>query len=488
MLYGINYGRQPMAHPDNAWREGLFLLAGRFRRSVALAVIFVAGGAAFGVGARYIMPASYISTTQLLFDPRGLKVFSNELTSGNYDANAAINFVESQMAVLQSEGVLARVLEKGCARAASDSVEAYCPTDTAKSDASRALFDLRKNVSTQRAERSFVVDIKTQAPTPESAARLGGDIVDAYRIEEAESRAAAARQLTAELNGRLNALREVLRKSEAKAARFRRDKNLLMVGDRLLVEQRLAAATSTLSEAQSKFDRAEARMHQVASALNNRAALGSLGVDADTRALQILLERRDQLRVEVAPIAARAGARHPALIEGRSKLNQVDGAIRVATDALKRTTQSDLARARNERDNIARTVADLSAKVTKAHQSLTELKTIEQEVFANRKLLESFETRSRETSEFGRIDSANLRVISAPTPPVRQNPVRGFVVWGAVGSVGGFVLAIGWMALGEMIATARRQRRRVHPTETDEDGTVVSLQMKADAFARYRYG
>lgn len=494
MPYFLRYGRpsHERAHPHTAWREGFSLLFARFRRSVALVALLICAGAALGVGARYLTPSSFVATSQLLFNPRGLKVFNNELTSGSYDAYYAINFVESQMAVLQSESVLTRVLDRTCASpdaaAARNPIPGYCLQASAAGGRARALAELQKLIVVRRAERSFVVDIQTRASTPEAAARLGVEIVEAYRTEEAESRAAATRQLTEELNSRLESLRATVKQSEDKAAQFRRDKNLLQIGDRLMVEERLFSATTALSEAQSKYDRAEARMHQVDTALNNRAALGSLGVDADTRALQVLLERRDQLRVEVAPIAARAGARHPALIEGRSKLAQVDGAINVATESLRKAARSDLSRARSERANIERTVADLSAKVAKAHQAKIDLKTIEQETAANRKVLESFEMRAREASEFGRIDSANLRVVSSPTPPTRENPLKGFILWGAIGALAGMILSIGAIAIAELAASVKRPGGRSDPDQDDGDDTVAALRLKAEAFARYRYG
>lgn len=493
MTYSINYGRRSLdrSHSDNAWRESLALLFARLRRSTGLVLLCVAGGAALGAAARYATPATFMATTQLLFDPRGLKVFNNELTSGSYDANAGVNFVESQMAVLQSEGVLTRVLD-GCGAARDDAdfttTRAYCSLGGVEADRARALSELQKLVAVRRAERSFVVDIQTRAPSPEAAARLGRDVVDAYRAEEADSRAAAAKQLTAGLSGRLTVLREALKASEDKAAKFRRDRNLMQIGDRLLVEQRLAAATNALSEAQSRADRAEARMHQINSLLGDRTALAVLALDADTRALQILLERRDQLRVEIAPLAARAGARHPALIEERSKLSQIERAVGAATTSLSRTAQSDVARARSERANIERTIADLTAKVTKARQATIELTTMEQEIAANRKLLESFETRSREADEFSRIDAGNLRIVSSPTPPVRQNPLKGFVLWGAAGALAGLILSIGWLALAELLASAKRRKPDADPWSDEHEAAVVSLKLRADAFAKYRYG
>ena len=109
------------APTPNPWRPALRFLASRLRRWVwvILAAGCLAGLAGVAIKA-FLLPNTYSATTQLLFDPHGFKVFSNDLKTGHYDANAAINFVESQMAVLQSERVLSRVIDSECATAIID--------------------------------------------------------------------------------------------------------------------------------------------------------------------------------------------------------------------------------------------------------------------------------------------------------------------------------------------------------------------------------
>ena len=70
---------------------------------------------------------------------------------------------------------------------------------------------------------------------------------------------------------------------------------------------------------------------------------------------------------------------------------------------------------------------------------------------------------------------------------VDENPAKGFVVWGAVGAGAGLILSVGVVAALALLAGLRRRRRDDQFGGGDEGG-VDALQMKAEAFARYRYG
>ena len=84
------------AAAPNPWRPTLDFLISCLRQWLWAIVACGFLGGVVGVGAKAWLPTPYSSTAQLLFDPRGFKIFNNELTSGNYDANAAVNFVRAR--------------------------------------------------------------------------------------------------------------------------------------------------------------------------------------------------------------------------------------------------------------------------------------------------------------------------------------------------------------------------------------------------------
>ena len=453
-----------------------------------LAVCALAGVGAGLVG-KYILPTKYESSTQLLFDPRGFKLFNNDLTIGNYDANAAINYVESQMGVLQSERVLSRLVQSACFDSEKADPAAYgltgvCPKTDARGDWDATLSLLRRSLTVKRAERSFVVDVGMTGPSPEVAARRASGIVAAYLEEDAATRNDAAARLTADLSSRLDNLRAAVAQSEAKAERYRRDKNLIRVGDKLLVEQQLASATTALNDTQIKLDRSSARLKQIDAAAQSPNTLGALGADADTRALAQLLEQRNRALVEIAPLAARVGARHPSLVAARSSLSQLDRAIASETRAIRFAARADVARAQGEEQILAKTVANLSTKVTQARQSEIELREIAQEVDANRKLLESFETRSREAKEFGRIDTGNLRIVSMARAPERQKLAPKMAIFGGLGMFVGLLIGFAVLAAMSLMSFLRSGGSRAPAPNQPLPQSYMPIEVPV----RYRFG
>lgn len=482
----------------NPWRSTLKQVFRAVRRRWWVLPLCVLTGAVVGIAARLHVPTQYNATAQLLFDPRGLRVFNNDISTGYYDANAAINFVESQMVVIRSDRVYARAVAALCSgKPVAGSVKpptamdfkGICYADGNKIVGPKALFELRKRITVKRTERSFVVDVTAVHHTPAMAAHTATTVVNAFIEEDAATRAEASRRLTQELQGRLDALRQKLRESEAKSDAFKRSRDLIRVSDRLLVEQRLAAATAAMNESQGKLDRATARTRQIEAAARNPSALGALGAEADTRGLLVLVERRNAVLVELAPLAARAGARHPGLIEVRSRLAEVERSIAAEMNGIRAAARADLSRVQSEQATLAKTVANLSGKLAGSRQAEAELRTLDQEVEANRKVLETFENRSREANEFGKIDSANLRVVSTARPPPPQQMMPRLVLWGTAGGVVGLMLAFAGLAASTLL----RLRREAQAAEQDIDPArtvngAYAMQLRAQAFARYKYG
>ena len=429
---------------EPAWMPAISELAAstwRWRWRLLACGVIAAG---FGMGLRLAYPGNYAATEQLLFDPQGLKVFANDASSARFDANAQIDFVESQMGVLMSERVLARVLQRECPPAAEPpkSFQRLCGDAPA-----RAIDGLRKIYSVKRGERSFLVDVMAVADAPDFAARLASELTESYIAEDAASRAATAAKLGAEIDARIEALRQSLDASEKQAETYRRDEDLTKIGDKLLIELKLNDAANGLDAAESRLEIARARMKQLEATPQDETGLGALGSEAETKPLALLLEKRAEARADLAPLASRMGARNPELIQARSRLAAVERDVARELAAIRAGARAALARAEHEREAFAKTAERLTADLAKAREAQIALAALDSTVAANRKLIETLENRSREVAETGKLDLANLRVASKARAAAARNLAKGLVAYGAAGFLAGLALAIGLTAV-----------------------------------------
>lgn len=99
---------------NNPWRSAAALLASKIRLYLAAILLAFLVCAALGAGAKLLLPAKYKATAQILIDPqtesRPPQATAAEPQNSTLEANAAINYVESQMGVIMSERVLLRVI------------------------------------------------------------------------------------------------------------------------------------------------------------------------------------------------------------------------------------------------------------------------------------------------------------------------------------------------------------------------------------------
>ncbi|MFD1333694.1 GumC family protein, partial [Methylopila musalis] len=476
--------QQPAAAPETTasaqssaqtWPQAFDALLAHLRRAFWLVVALAVVGAVIGLAVKATLPTKHVASAQLLIDPRSLQVFPNEMVNSNLDANAAINFVESQMQLITSERVLARAIRTE--NLADDPTFRKSLRDAAAADGGASGTDLRgslgadgqadpalvnalrRALTVKRAERSYLVDVSATASTSDLAARIANGVVRAFIDEDGESRAESGRKLTRELTGRLEALRARLADSEAKAERFRRDHGLVKAGDRLVVEQRLEEAVTEATAAQGRLAKAAARVRQFEEAQRNLGSLGALTATEDMRTVSYLIERLSAARENLAESSLNLGPRHPALTNARSRVTEIEQGIRLELNRIRDAARVDLGRAENEQQELSRRVSDLTAEVGRARQNQIELNALEQEATANRGLLTSFESRSREADEFGRISAVNLRIASTAVPANAGSGLVASAAWAVLGATLGVMLALGAVALWAMASFGRAPRR-----------------------------
>lgn len=415
----------PAPRLANTWPNALTLLYFEFRRLFVpvLALVIVLAIAAAGI--RLVLPRSYDATAEMLIDPRGLQVFQNELVNGQYDANAGVNYVESQIHVVLSTPVLTRALRYAAGETVAPG-EVDEPLPAASIDA------VRRNVGVWRAERSYLLAVTATAETPEKAAALANGIVRAYIEMDAASQSEVTNRVTDSLSSRLAQLREKLAASEEQVETYRRQNNLVSTDDQLIVDQQLTAAVKALSDADARLSETRVRHDQLLAA--NINTIATIAGPEDQARLTALFTRQVAAKEEYARLSTQLGARHPSLQLISGQIAEIDRLLQTEFVRIKNSSATALSRAEQERSRAEDLVTSLTDQSTNARQSSIELRTLQEQVRSDQALLASFETRSREMAEFARIDSANIRQISPAYAPEESMGIRNVILWAIAGA------------------------------------------------------
>jgi uncharacterized protein involved in exopolysaccharide biosynthesis/Mrp family chromosome partitioning ATPase len=463
---------------DNPWRDAAIVLGRQARRRLKL--ILAAGlvcGALAGL-AKVALPTTYRASTQILIDPQEFRSFDADAPTSTLEANAAINYVESQMGVIGSERVLLRVIrDQGLAGAQPDPSAASQPESPEVKRArdlaeNKALLSLQKAVTIARAERSFLVTITASSKSPEQAAQLANSVVQAYGDVNAVDRMAAARRLAADLNGRVEDLRGQLGESETKLLNFKVEHNLVGLNDKAIAERRVSEATDALAAAENREAQARARLKQLEAAPADLGAVAAFGPDPESRQLQILIEGRAAARGELEQLESNLGDLHPSVVAGKARLREFDRRLAQALAGLRRSARAQLDEAQAQAAALNKKLSDLAAETTRAREFEAPMHEMEADIEAKRKALTVLQTRWHDAEDMSRREAPNFRIISPARAPNSQGKTFGAILWTLAGALIGTALAFAGLALVSLFETPKDAEAEKAPAPLAESLAV----------------
>ncbi|TYR30128.1 hypothetical protein FY036_19780 [Mesorhizobium microcysteis] len=378
-----------------------------------------------------LLPSTYVSSTRILIDPRGLRVVDNEVTPPSQTADANTAIVESQMRVMISDSVLRRVvLQEGLASdpefvgrgglgsAIRDmlGLSASGPTEAPEVQALRVLWD---SVSVWRAPDSYVVDISVRTEDPHKSARLASAIADIYVNSEIEQRGDTARSASAALFGRLDELRANLARAEEAVESYRAENRIVDADGALINEQQVSQLRAELTRAEVEASRAEERYRQIRSITGSGASIDSLPEALLSSTISRLREAYVATVREERSLSRELMDRHPSLIRAREQVAALRAQIDDELGRIAVSAGQELDRARQ---NLAQLTAMLQTSentTLDTKQALVQLRELQREAQASRMVYESYLVRAREIDEQQGLNTTSARIISPALAPVK---------------------------------------------------------------------
>ncbi|MDY8107944.1 GumC family protein [Fulvimarina sp. 2208YS6-2-32] len=480
----------PEAFAGRALVDPLFLIGKLWR---ARYVILLCGliGAGLATAVALVTPKLYEATTQILVDPRDIKVVQNEVTPNGLPSDATLALIESQTAVIHSNEVLLSVIRQadllndpdynGTGFSILGSVKDFLGL-TEKATASPegaplsrielvTLRNFREHMKVFREPKSFVLHLSVRSTSAQKSAQLANLLGQAFIAELGEVQSTTARRASDALSGRLEELKESVGRAERAVEEYKVENRLVGVGGRLVDDDYILRINDQLARSRGEVTALRNTAEQMRSASVDDVVEGSFPEELTSEALNRLRTNYAELSQQQAVLAASLGERHPRMIANAQALEAARTAIRAEVGRIVAATQTELSRAESTDGDLTGQIDRLKTKQLETSGSFVKLRELEREVEASRAIYEAFLLRARETGEQEMLNTANVRVISAATAPLdpasmsRRNMVLiGFLA----GLIVGLGLATIW-ALWGPVKRAMAQNRAGYARRDDEE-------------------
>ncbi|WFP76031.1 GumC family protein [Mesorhizobium sp. WSM4906] len=476
---------RPPAGDDQEWKpliDPMQVVRG-ITRSKALILSTTILGAALGIAIALSTPKKYEATTEVIVDPRDLKLTDRDLTQNVIASDATLAIVENQARILTSGAVLNKVVTdlnlandpefngqgKGgiglmsMLRSVLSRQDAQGPADEARRRA-LAVGNLAESLDVERGGKTFVVSITATTESPDKSALIANTMRTAFQQISSELQSNTAGRANDELTARLDELRKGVETAERKVEDFRATHDLVDAQGHLISDDQMLKLNEQLSVARARTLELNARAAS-ARAVNVNAVLnGTLPEEINSNTMGELRSQYAALKQEADRAAIKFGPRHPELQALNAQLAGARERIAAELQRIASSLQVDLKRSVQLEQDLSSRLAQAKVQSGDVNNNLVSLRELEREAAAKRSVYEQFLLRAKETGEQKDINTANISLISEAYPPLEaKGPSR--AVKALAGLLAGFFAGIGLGALRGAYASLRetadiRSRRR----------------------------
>lgn len=440
----------------NVSRDLIGILLRRKRTIITTALVCAGVAALFA----FTRERDYLSTAQILIDPRGVQVVDRDITPRNGSADGGVAIVESQMRVLTSNTVLSRVIESenltadpeftkgsgGLMGVVFNVLNALKGGSGYTDPKLKVLHKLQDRVRTSRPKRSYIISLDVKTKDPEKSARIANAIANIYLRSEAENRSGQAGRASDMLTSRLGEMKKQLNEAEEAAERFKVENNIVNSSGSLINEQGLTQSNQMLVRATGETSAALAKLEQIRQLQRSGELSQSLPEAVVSQTITRLRERYAAAKQRQQSLSAQLLPSHP-------RMQGIEAEVESARSAINAELRRIANVAKNEYDRALANQKQIEAQISKRKQStfatndaLVRLRELQRDVDSKRAIYESFLNRARELGEQRRVDTSSARIVSPAVVPIDPSGLGGLLIvaLGLIAGTGlGTILAFG---------------------------------------------
>lgn len=442
---GIAFAPMPEA-PKQLRTELLELWSALWSRKLLITGIVIVSAILCLTYLRVATPI-YSATAEIFIDPLQKELTGSEVLQtglGNSALGADTGLVESQVAIMRSDSVTARVITElkldrdpefignsGASLIGAVSkmmrlilygdIETYehSPYDKAKRK-------LQKRLSIDRLGSTYVIRIVARSEEPEKAAKIANHLATIYASESRDYYSTSTQRAADDIGGRLEELRQTMQAAARAVEAFREANGLVGAQNILVAEQQLFEVNQRLSDAQAAARVEKSKLDEARRALADPLSGDLKGLDSPLTAS--LLGRLEAARSEEATLKTTLLPQHPRLSAVGQQIKSIETAIGAELErvvnrygtAYKIAQQNELA--------LSDQVATLQRATADSNTESIHLRELQMEADLSRELYEKFRARSNQIKEEVALEPSNTRIVSAAYPASRPSHPKGLLL------------------------------------------------------------
>lgn len=298
------------------------------------------------------------------------------------------------------------------------------------------------------------IAISFSSTDPAKAALIANTLAELYIVDQLETKFEATRRASAWLNTRLSELKQKVQLSETAVEDFKA-RQAAGAGQGVdLTNQQIAELNAELIAARAARAEATARFRQVQSRVNS-GGLSAASSVVDSALILTLRTNLSELARREAELSQTYGEKHPKIINIRAEIQDARNAIAAEVRKIIEALRNDVAVAVAREETLTASLAELEDRSVVLAQGSVELRQLEREAEADRLIYETFLNRFRETSEQEDLQTADARLLSEATAPLKpSSPNRKRIL--ALAGAMGLLLGTALIVLLEMLSNTFR--------------------------------
>lgn len=394
-----------------------------------------------------LTPKSYIASTDLLVDGRGLDPISGQsqptrLTGG---------YIATQADIIRSRNVATKVIEQLGLHSSPAMINAANLTGDPARDKLRMLGFLAQGLIVIPKRDSSVLSIAFKAQDPTLAAQLADAFAQAYMYTNLELRIEPAKQTTLWYNQQLTGLRTELIEKQNALSNYQEEHNILTSSDRLDLEStKLAELSSMLISVQNERLNSQSRSDQIAN--TKRGLLETRALDNPQ--VQKLATDLAQAQARLTELANQVGANHPQYRQALSDVDALKKQMNRMLELISGSLQSSVELSQAREDQLKTELAGQKELVLQLSRNRNELTLLKQEADNAQSAYDAALARTAQTrleSQIAATDVAVLNSAVVPTHPASPKPAMTIVLACIAGMLLGIAIALCWEWLDQRI-------------------------------------